>query len=168
MSGISLKQLKDPVVLIAVGFGSGLAPKAPGTAGTLVAIPLFMLMQPMPLISYLLITTCLFIAGIWICTYTAEKLGVHDHPSIVIDEIVGYLITMIAAPEGWLVMLVGFVLFRLFDALKPWPISCFDRNINGGLGIMLDDVVAGIAALVIIQGLLYFMILSCDTFIAFC
>jgi phosphatidylglycerophosphatase A len=168
MKGISIGQLKDPVVLIAVGFGSGLAPKAPGTAGTLVAIPLFMLLQPMPLISYLLITTCLFIAGIWICTYAAEKLGVHDHPSIVIDEIVGYLITMIAAPEGWLVMLVGFVLFRLFDALKPWPISWFDRNINGGLGIMLDDVVAGIAALVIIQGLLYFQILSCDTFLAFC
>ena len=160
MNRISFKQLKDPVVLIAVGFGSGLAPKAPGTAGTLIAIPLFMLMQPMPLISYLLITTCLFIAGIWICTYTAEKLGVHDHPSIVIDEIVGYLITMIAAPEGWLVMVIGFVLFRLFDALKPWPISWFDRNINGGLGIMLDDVVAGIAALVIIQGLLYFQILS--------
>ena len=168
MSGISLKQLKDPVVLIAVGFGSGLAPKAPGTAGTLIAIPLYMLIQPMPLISYLMITTCLFIAGIWICTYTAEKLGVHDHPSIVIDEIVGYLITMIAAPEGWLVMVIGFVLFRLFDALKPWPISWFDRNINGGLGIMLDDVVAGIAALVIIQGLLYFQILSCDTFLAFC
>ena len=168
MSGISLKQLKDPVVLIAVGFGSGLAPKAPGTAGTLIAIPLFMLMQPMPLISYLLITTCLFIAGIWICTYTAEKLGVHDHPSIVIDEIVGYLITMIAAPEGWPVMVIGFVLFSLFDALKPWPISWFDRNINGGLGIMLDDVVAGIAAMVIIQGLLYFQILSCDTFLAFC
>lgn len=168
MNGISLKQLKDPVVLIAVGFGSGLAPKAPGTAGTLIAIPLYLLMQPLPLISYLLITTCLFIAGIWICTYTAEILGVHDHPSIVIDEIVGYLITMIAAPDGWLIIIVGFVLFRLLDALKPWPISWFDRNINGGLGIMIDDVVAGIIALAIIQGLLYFQIISCDTFLAFC
>lgn len=168
MSGISFKQLKDPVVLIAVGFGSGLAPKAPGTAGTLIAIPLFLLMQPLPLISYLLITTCLFIAGIWICTYTAEKLGVHDHPSIVIDEVVGYLITMIAAPEGWLFIVVGFVLFRLLDAIKPWPISWFDRNINGGLGIMVDDVVAGIIALAIIQGLLYFQVMSCDTFSAFC
>ena len=93
MNGISFKKLKDPVVLIAVGFGSGLAPKAPGTAGTLLAIPLYLLMQPLPLISYLLITTCLFIAGIWICAYTAEKLGVHDHPSIVFDEIEGYLIT---------------------------------------------------------------------------
>lgn len=156
MSGISLKQLKDPVVLIAVGFGSGLAPKAPGTAGTLIAIPLYMLMQSLPLISYLLITTCLFIAGIWICAYTAEKLGVHDHPSIVIDEIVGYLITMTAAPEGWLVIIAGFILFRLLDAIKPWPISWLDRSISGGLGIMVDDVAAGIFALAILQGLLYF------------
>ena len=159
MNGINIKHLKDPVVLIAVGFGSGLAPKAPGTAGTLIAIPLYMLMQPLPLISYLLITTCLFIAGIWICAYAAEKLGVHDHPSIVFDEIVGYLITMIAAPEGWQLIIVGFVLFRLLDAIKPWPISWFDRNITGGMGIMVDDVVAGIVALAIIQGLLYFQLL---------
>ena len=159
MSAISLKQLRDPVVLIAVGFGSGLAPKAPGTAGTLIAIPLYLLMQPLPLISYLLITTCLFIVGIWICAYTAEKLGVHDHPSIVIDEIVGYLITMTAVPGGWLAVAVGFILFRLLDAIKPWPISWFDSNISGGLGIMIDDVVAGIVALAMIQGLLYFQIL---------
>ena len=168
MNGISIKQLKDPVVLIAVGFGSGLAPKAPGTAGTLIAIPLYVLMQPLPLISYLLITTCLFIAGIWICTYAAEKLGVHDHPSIVFDEIVGYLITMIAAPEGWLVIVAGFVLFRFLDAVKPWPISWFDRNVSGGLGIMIDDVVAGVIAMAIIQGLIYYQIVSCDTFMAFC
>ena len=168
MNGISIKQLKDPVVLIAVGFGSGLAPKAPGTAGTLIAIPLYVLMQPLPLISYLLITTCLFIAGIWICTYAAEKLGVHDHPSIVFDEIVGYLITMIAAPEGWLVIVAGFVLFRFLDAVKPWPISWFDRNVSGGLGIMIDDVVAGVIAMAIIQGFIYFQIVSCDTFMAFC
>ena len=168
MNGIGLKQLKDPVVLVAVGFGSGLAPKAPGTAGTLVAIPLYLLMQPLPLISYLLIVTCLFIAGIWICTYAAEKFGVHDHPAIVIDEIVGYLITMIAAPEGWPAIVVGFVLFRLLDAIKPWPVSWFDRNISGGIGIMLDDVIAGIIALAIIQGLIYFQILSCDTYLTFC
>ena len=168
MNGINIKHLKDPVVLIAVGFGSGLAPKAPGTAGTLIAIPLYLLMQSLPLISYLLITTCLFIAGIWICAYSAEKLGVHDHPSIVFDEIVGYLITMVAAPEGWQLIIVGFVLFRLLDAIKPWPISWFDRNITGGMGIMVDDVVAGIVALAIIQGLLYFQLLSCETFSAFC
>lgn len=168
MNTIKSRQLKNPVVLIAVGFGSGLAPKAPGTAGTVVAVPLYLLMQSLPLVSYLLITTCLFIAGIWICAYTAEKLGVHDHPSIVIDEIVGYLITMIAAPEGWLAVVIGFILFRLLDALKPWPISWFDRSVNGGLGIMLDDVVAGIIAMAIIQGLVYTQILSCETFLAFC
>ena len=168
MNSISVKQLKDPVVLVAVGFGSGLAPKAPGTAGTLVAIPLFLLMQPLPLITYLLITTCLFIAGIWICTYAAEKFGVHDHPAIVIDEIVGYLITMTAAPQGWLAVTAGFVLFRLLDAVKPWPISWFDRNINGGLGIMLDDVVAGVIALLMIQGFIYIQALLCDTFSVFC
>lgn len=168
MNTIEYSQLKNPVVLIAVGFGSGLAPKAPGTAGTVVAVPLYLLMQSLPLVSYLLITTCLFIAGIWICAYTAEKLGVHDHPSIVIDEIVGYLITMIAAPEGWLAVVIGFILFRLLDALKPWPISWLDRSVSGGLGIMLDDVVAGIIAMAIIQGLVYTQILSCETFLAFC
>lgn len=168
MNSIHFRQLKDPVILVAAGFGSGLAPRAPGTAGTVIAIPLYLLMQPLPLISYLLITTCLFIAGIWICTYTAEKLGVHDHPSIVFDEIVGYLITMIAAPAGWFPVLAGFVLFRLLDAVKPWPISWFDRNISGGLGIMFDDVIAGVIAMVIMQGLVYFQILRCDTFMAFC
>ena len=168
MNAIDASQLKDPVVLVAAGFGSGLAPRAPGTAGTVVAIPLFLLMQSLPLVTYLLVTTCLFIAGIWICTYTAEKLGVHDHPSIVFDEIVGYLITMIAAPEGWLPIVVGFILFRLLDAVKPWPISWFDRNVNGGLGIMIDDVVAGVIAMAIIQALVYFQILSCETFMVFC
>ena len=168
MSRIDASELKDPVVLIAVGFGSGLAPKAPGTAGTVVAVPLYLMMQPLPLATYLLVTTILFIAGIWVCTYTAEKLGEHDHPSIVIDEIVGYLVTMIAAPEGWLPVIAGFVLFRLLDAVKPWPISWFDRSLNGGLGIMVDDVVAGIIAMVIIQGLVYFQLLSCETFLLFC
>jgi phosphatidylglycerophosphatase A len=125
-------------------------------------------MQPLPLISYLLITTFLFIAGIWICTYAAEKFGVHDHPAIVIDEIVGYLITMIAAPGGWVAITVGFVLFRLLDAIKPWPVSWFDRNVNGGLGIMLDDVVAGIIALAVIQGLVYFQVLPCEISLPFC
>ena len=159
MSDIGFRQLRDPVVLIAVGLGSGLVPRAPGTAGTLLAIPLYLLMQPLPLVSYLLITTCIFIAGIWICTYAAEKFGVHDHPAIVIDEIAGYLVTMAAASGGWQAIAVGFVLFRLLDAIKPWPISWFDRNINGGLGIMLDDVVAGVMALAIMQGLIYLEVL---------
>ena len=168
MNSIETRQLRNPVILLAVGFGSGLSPWAPGTAGTVVGVLLYLLMQGLPLVSYLLITACLFVAGIWICTYTAERLGVHDHPAIVIDEIVGYLITMVAAPEGWLPVVIGFLLFRLLDALKPWPISWFDRAITGGLGIMLDDVVAGVIALAIIQGLIYFQVVSCETFLAFC
>jgi phosphatidylglycerophosphatase A len=168
MNSIETRQLRNPVILLALGFGSGLSPWAPGTAGTVVGVLLYLLMQGLPLVSYLLITACLFIVGIWICTYTAERLGVHDHPAIVIDEIVGYLITMVAAPEGWLPVVIGFLLFRLLDALKPWPISWFDRAITGGLGIMLDDVVAGVIALAIIQGLIYFQVVSCETFLAFC
>ena len=168
MNSIETRQLRNPVILLAVGFGSGLSPWAPGTAGTVVGVLLYLLMQGLPLVSYLLITACLFIGGIWICTYTAERLGVHDHPSIVIDEIVGYLVTMVAAPEGWLPVVIGFLLFRLLDALKPWPISWFDRAITGGLGIMLDDVVAGVIALAIIQGLIYFQVVSCETFLVFC
>ena len=85
-----------------------------------------------------------------------------------IDEIVGYLITMIAVPGSWVAVAAGFVLFRLLDALKPWPVSWFDRNVNGGLGIMLDDVVAGLLAFAILHGLVYFKVLSCETFMAFC
>jgi len=109
--------------------------------------------------SYVLITALLFALGIWVCAYTANKLGVHDHPSIVIDEIVGFLITMAAVPAGWLWIVIGFVLFRLFDALKPWPISWFDRVVTGGFGIMLDDVIAGLFSLAILHGLNYFQIL---------
>ena len=159
MARIGIKQLKDPVVLIAAGLGSGLAPKAPGTAGTVVAIPLCLVMQSLPLATYVLITALLFAFGVWVCAYTANKLGVHDHPSIVIDEIVGFLITMAAVPSGWLWVVIGFVLFRLFDALKPWPISWFDRVVTGGFGIMLDDVIAGLFSLAILHGLNYFQLL---------
>lgn len=152
---IQLKQLRDPVVFIALGLGSGLAPKAPGTAGTLLAVPLYLVMQNMPLSLYLAVTLAITLSGIWICTYSAKKLGVHDHPAIVIDEIAGFLITMIAVPPGWHWVLMGFILFRLFDVLKPWPISWLDRNLKGGVGIMLDDVVAGLVSLGILHGSLY-------------
>lgn len=159
MADLSAKHLKDPVVLIATGFGSGLVPRAPGTAGTVIAIPLYLLMQSLSLPAYLLITAVLFIMGILVCSYTANKLGVHDHPAIVIDEIVGFLVTMIAAPAGWLWLVIGFILFRIFDAAKPWPISWFDRAVPGGFGIMLDDVIAAAFSLAIIQGLSYLQVI---------
>lgn len=136
--------------LLAFGFGAGTLPFAPGSFGTLVAIPIYLLLAPLPLISYLSTLLVVFIAGVWLCERTSRDLGVHDHGGIVWDEIVGYLVTMTFAPAGWLWILIGFLLFRLFDILKPWPISTIDRQVKGGFGIMLDDLLAGIYALLVI------------------
>ena len=150
---------RDPVHWLAFGFGSGCSPLAPGTAGTIAAIPVFLLLKDTSLWIYLVVTLAMFVVGVWLCDKVTKKLGVHDHSGIVWDEIVGYLITMIAAPEGWLWILTGFVLFRLFDILKPWPISLADRRINNGFGIMFDDVLAGGLALISIQLIDYYKIL---------
>jgi phosphatidylglycerophosphatase A len=132
-----------PMHLLAFGFGSGLLPKAPGTYGTLVAIPIYLLLQPLSLVLYALIVLLAFIAGLWICQRTSDDLGVHDHSGIVWDEIVGYLVGMVFAPAGWVWIVIGFLLFRLFDIFKPWPILWIDQRVKGGLGIMLDDLLAG-------------------------
>jgi phosphatidylglycerophosphatase A len=144
-------KLANPVHLLAFGFGAGVMPKAPGTWGTLVAVPIYALLQGLSLPLYLAVVVVLALLGIWLCGVAARDLGVHDHPGIVWDEIVGYLITMIAAPAGWAWWLAGFVLFRLFDIFKPWPIRVVDKGVQGGLGIMLDDILAGIMALVCLQ-----------------
>jgi phosphatidylglycerophosphatase A len=143
--------LKRPACFLGLGFGSGLAPIAPGTFGTLAAIPIYLLMQSLSLTLYLVLTTLAFIVGIWICQQSADWLGKEDPSAVVWDEIVGYLITMIAAPTGWLWIVLGFVFFRFFDILKPWPINLADREIHGGLGIMVDDVIAGIFAGILLQ-----------------
>ena len=145
---------RDPVQFAACGFGAGFAPTAPGTAGTLVALPLWWLLQPLPLAVYVAVVAGLALAGVWLCGRAAAALGVHDHPAIVWDEIVGYLVTMLAAPAGWVPMLLGFALFRAFDILKPWPIRVADRRVHGGLGIMLDDLLAGLFAAIVLQLLL--------------
>jgi len=146
-----LSDLKDPVNFFALGFGSGLSKYAPGTMGTLVAIPLYLLLQPLSLIYYVAVAIVVTLIGVWICDRSANTLGVHDHPGIVWDEIAGYLITMIAAPTGWQWIVLGFVLFRLFDIWKPWPIKVIDRQVAGGFGIMLDDVVAAVFAWGVLQ-----------------
>lgn len=94
--------------------------------------------------------------GIWLCGVSANELGIHDPAGIVWDEIVGYLVTMIAAPAGWKWIIIGFILFRIFDIWKPWPVNWADKKLEGGLGIMLDDVIAGIYALIILQLIAYF------------
>lgn len=150
--------LRNPIHLLAFGFGSGLSPVAPGTMGTLVAVPVYLALQNLPIVSYLMVVIVLTVLGVYLCQRTALDLNVHDHPGIVWDEIVGYLVTMIAAPAGWIWMLTGFILFRFFDIVKPWPISWIDANIAGGFGIMLDDLVAAIFALMILQiAALYFI-----------
>lgn len=144
---------RNPVHFLACGFGSGALPIAPGTFGTLAAIPLYLLLQPLALWAYLGVTGMLFLAGIGLCGSTARDFGVHDHGGIVWDEIVGYLVTMIAAPPGWLWIAAGFLLFRFFDILKPWPIRRLDRGVSGGLGIMVDDLLAGVYAALVMAAL---------------
>jgi len=145
------------VHFLSLGFGTGLAPKAPGTFGTLAGIPLYWLLQPLPLAGYLAVTLLLGLLGIWLCGHTARALGVHDHGGIVWDEIVGLLITLIAVPPDWRWLLAGFLLFRLFDILKPWPIRWLDRRVGGGFGIMIDDVLAGLFALICLHGLIWLL-----------
>ena len=148
--------LKNPVHFLSLGFGSGLMPKAPGTFGTLAAIPVYLLMANFSVLIYSIITVILFLLGIYLCQKTTDELKVHDHSGIVFDEIVGFLITMIAVPLTWQWIVAGFILFRLFDILKPWPISWLDKKVHGGLGIMLDDVLAGVFSLAIQHLVLYF------------
>ncbi|MGB5307239.1 MAG: phosphatidylglycerophosphatase A [Gammaproteobacteria bacterium] len=148
---LSARLLLHPLDCLALGCGSGLVPHAPGTAGTLAAVPLFLLVQPLSPVWYLALLAVLFLAGIPLCAHTATRLGVHDHPAIVWDEIVGYLVTMAFAPAGWQWVAAGFVLFRFFDIVKPWPIRWCDKQVHGGLGIMLDDLLAGVFAAVVLQ-----------------
>jgi phosphatidylglycerophosphatase A len=143
--------LWHPLDFLALGFGSGLAPVAPGTAGTVVAIPVYLVLQGLSSPAYLSLVAALFLLGIPICAHTARRLAVHDHPGIVWDEIVGYLVTMAFAPAGWLWVVAGFALFRLFDVAKPWPIKWCDQRVHGGFGIMLDDLLAGVFAAASLQ-----------------
>jgi phosphatidylglycerophosphatase A len=142
--------LKSPILFFAFGMGSGLAPKAPGTAGTLVALLIWFFLADLPIEIYMVIVAIAAIFGIYLCGRAAKELGIYDHPGIVWDEFVGLWIAMIGLPVTWSSIIAGFFLFRVFDILKPWPIGWIDKNFNGGLGIMLDDIVAGIATAVTI------------------
>ncbi|NVJ49710.1 MAG: phosphatidylglycerophosphatase A [Gammaproteobacteria bacterium] len=149
------KILTHPVYLLAFGFGSGLAPKAPGTFGTLVAIPVFWVLADLHLVWFLAAIVLMTAIGIYLCGETARALHLHDHPGIVWDEIVGYLIAMIPLAKDWRAVVIGFILFRIFDIVKPFPIGLADKHVKGGLGIMLDDILAGIMA-AIVGGVLWY------------
>lgn len=154
---VPFSYLKNPLHFLSLGFGSGLMPKAPGTFGTLAAIPVYILLSQTELWLFLLVTLLITLVGIYLCSYTSRALGVHDHSSIVIDEVAGFLVTMIAVPFAWQWIVLGFLLFRLFDILKPWPISWLDKNLHGGLGIMLDDILAGLCALGCLHLIIYLL-----------
>lgn len=139
---------------IALGFGSGLSPFAPGTAGTLAAIPFYLLLLQLPSLLYLSALLIAFMVGVRVCERAAKSLNVHDHPGIVWDEMLGLWIALYSIPFSWGAVLLGFLLFRLFDIVKPWPIRSIDRKIGGGIGIMLDDVVAGVFANILLNILL--------------
>ena len=137
---------RSPVQFLAFGFGSGLSPKAPGTVGTLAAVPIYFLVADWPLWAYSLLVLVAALAGVWICQRASDQLQVHDHPGIVWDEFVGYWITMWAVPAEGLWMVIGFAVFLVLDIAKPWPISHLDRQVKGGFGIMIDDILAGVMA----------------------
>ena len=147
--------MRNPVHFCALGFGSGLIPLMPGTFGSLAAIPLILLLAPLGNITFILATLLSCVIGIWFCGRTADDMGVHDHGSIVWDEVAGMLLTFMFVPLTLWTVIAGFVLFRIFDIIKPWPIGPVDKTVHGGLGIMLDDILAGLMSIACLQGLVY-------------
>lgn len=136
---------------LAYGFGAGLSPMAPGTMGTLVAIPIYLVLASLPGLVYMVAVAALIAVGIWACGKVAAESGQDDPPAIVWDEVVGFLVAMAAAPVvslAWIIM--GFLLFRLFDIYKPWPVSWAQERFRGGLGIVADDLIAGAMAWVVL------------------
>jgi phosphatidylglycerophosphatase A len=148
---------QHPIHWLAFGFGSGLAPKAPGTVGTVFAILPWLLLTQLSDTNYLVLVGIASLVGIYICGRSSELLGVHDHKGIVWDEFCGLWIALYACPLELLPVIVGFGLFRFFDIVKPWPISWCDKELQGGLGIMLDDVIAGLFAWVGLQLILPYL-----------
>jgi len=138
--------LASPACFLGLGLGSGLSPKAPGTAGTIVAVPLFLVCADAGTTVLWVVTVAMILMGAWICQCSATQLDSHDHPAIVWDEFAGFFVTMLFVSPTLHNVIAGFVLFRLFDILKPWPIKMIDEKVHGGIGIMLDDLIAGVLA----------------------
>ena len=144
------KVLKDPVNLLAFGLGTGLAPKAPGTFGSLFGVAIAWWTLPLGLEWRIVVAIALIVSGFWICGESARRMGVHDHPGIVWDEIAAMYLVLLVAPPGITAWALGFGLFRLFDIWKPWPIRDLDHRLGGGAGIMLDDIVAALYTAVLL------------------
>ena len=142
--------LDGPIGFLAFGFGSGLSPRAPGTAGTALGLVLALPLLGLPPLLAWAVVVATFFLGIPICERASKQLGVHDHGGIVWDEFVGLWMVLLTVPlhAGW--WLAAFVAFRVFDIAKPWPIGWLDRRMSGGLGIMIDDAVAGLYAIAVL------------------
>jgi phosphatidylglycerophosphatase A len=151
MTIIPVSLLKNPIHLLSVGFGSGLAKKAPGTFGTIAALPFWYALQFLSPVYYIVVLLAAFALGVYLCGATAKALGVHDHGGIVWDEFVGLWIALFMVPMNIYWIALGFALFRLFDIWKPWPIRVLDAQVHGGFGIMIDDVLAGVYAYLVLQ-----------------
>jgi phosphatidylglycerophosphatase A len=142
--------LGSPSGLLAFGFGSGLSPFAPGTMGTVVAIPFVFALKSLGAPGFWIALLLLFLLGIQICGHVSRKLGMHDHGGIVWDEMVGYWLAIAFVPLQWHWLLAAFVLFRFFDIYKPWPIRQLDQKVSGGFGIMIDDIVAALFTIIVL------------------
>lgn len=147
--------LSHPAHFCALGFGTGLAKKAPGTFGTLIGMPLFLLIARLDVYSQFAIISALFLIGIYFCDKTGKALGVSDHGGIVWDEIVAIMLVLTVTPYQWQWWLAAFLLFRLFDIWKPAPIRQCDARVKGGLGVMLDDLLAAVYAIISLKILLW-------------
>lgn len=145
--------LRHPAHLLALGFGSGLVPQAPGTSGTLAGLPLFAALMLLPEPLHLPVIAALFVIGIPLCQKTGDALGVSDHSSIVWDEIVAMLLVLEFTPRSWPWWAAAFVLFRLFDIWKPFPIRQCDARLKGGFGVMFDDLLAALYAIAALKAL---------------
>ena len=143
---LARKVLRDPVNLLAFGLGTGLSPVAPGTVGTILGVVLAWLVQPLGFEWQFMVAIALIVSGVWICGESAKRVGVHDHSGIVWDEIAAMYLILIVVPVSAPIWAIAFALFRLFDIWKPWPIRDLDHRLHGGLGIMLDDLVAALYA----------------------
>ncbi|MBT8048800.1 MAG: phosphatidylglycerophosphatase A [Xanthomonadales bacterium] len=142
--------LSTPAGFLAFGFGSGLFRHAPGTMGTVAAIPFALVLKILPETVFWIVLASTFLAGIHICGVSSKRLGRHDPGGIVWDEMVAYWLTVAFLPMSWGWWLAAFLLFRFFDIVKPWPIRQLEKRFGGGLGIMLDDVIAAVFAMVIL------------------
>ena len=148
--------MRNPVRLLAVGFGSGFMPKAPGTAGTLAAVPMALVITALPVLGQCIALALIIGLGCYVCGAAAKFLGIEDPGIVVWDEIAGFCVAMFLVPASVATVFLGFLIFRLFDILKPWPISNVEHSLSGGVGIMMDDVVAGAFTCAILHGIIYF------------